>query len=308
MKPNDPSAPMFCLGLLPEHSELLARIHAQDGLYQPEARVLSSSLNSAITVASMPFTMAKGEVDSLRFQSLRASERIRTLKLDNVTDDERENIALNKARERMRAEIVDADASRLLAQNVVFRLNDLFSNLADGVEQLNSETLVMLWGAFEVFATDIIRKRLNLRPDEAVRLANEEPTKKRINLRNIPLGLLADFGFDLRERMGELILENANLASLEAIKDVLGALFPTDDSLRQAVGAIEMRRLWKRRNLVAHRRGVVDRAYQAAEVDDVRLGDRLIVGRAEIEAALDAVLKASHVILVALNNDTDASG
>lgn len=308
MKPSDPSAPMFCLGLLPEHAEALARLRADRGLYQLEAGVLCSSLDAAIAVASIPFTMARDAAESLRFQSLHTSERIRSRKLDDVSEVEREQIAINKALEKMRAESSDAEVVKSHAKGISQRLNALLTTLGEGVAQLNSETLVMLWGAFEVFATDVIRKRLNLRPDEAIRLASEKPTKKRINIKSVPLEVLADFEFDLRERMGDLTLDNANLSSLETMKDILSVLFPSNEGLRQAMGAVEMRQLWKRRNLVAHRRGVVDRSYLAAAVDKLSLGDQLVVGRAEIETSLNAVLRASQAILLALSEDDSTTG
>jgi len=187
-------------------------------------------------------------------------------------------------------------------QQVVRRLEGFLGRHEAAVHQLNSEALVMIWGAFEVFATDTIRRRINLRPMDGVRLASEEPARRRINLKTVPFAELAELGFDMRNQMGDLVLTNVNLSSLETLKDIISVVLPGADELHRTLRNPELRRLWKRRNLIAHRGGIVDRAFLKSGVDDVPLGNRLIVKRAAIETSLEAVLAAAHALLSALKD------
>lgn len=298
---DDPSAPMFCLGLGPEHHAKLAALRADEGLYQPEAGVLCSSLDAAISVASLPFTLALDTAHSLRFQGFHIAERIRAQALSGVSRKEAESIAAMRAQERFSAEMDNVETFKAHMKGVVARLESFLVTLGPAVMQLNSETLVMLWGAFEVFATDVIRKRLNLRPDEALRLVNEDPAKKRVNLRSVPMDRLAEFGLDLRERMGDVVLANVSLSSLEVLRDVASVLLPKAQVLHVALASPDLRLLWKRRNLIAHRGGVVDRAYVAAGVEPATVEERLVVARDAIENSLDVVLATAQGMLDALN-------
>ena len=95
-------------------------------------------------------------------------------------------------------------------------------------KELLLETLVMMWGALENFISEAVRVLVNLNPSLAVVLLSDATAKKYFPSR-IPIEDLANNGFNIGNSMGDLLMQDRHLDALPVMKDVLGAIFPTEE-------------------------------------------------------------------------------
>ncbi len=89
--------------------------------------------------------------------------------------------------------------------------------------------------------------------------------------------------------MGTVFSQKQPIDSASTIRDVFGALSPRADTLR---GMLEKDRFWllnRRRNLILHRRAVVDETYLSNTGDRVELGSRLEIDVTDIQTDLELV-------------------
>ena len=75
-----------------------------------------------------------------------------------------------------------------------------------------------------------------------------------------PLSVLEDYDFDLSRRMGHVLCEFVRIDDIESIRTIFDVVLPTED-LRQLLLSDQLWKLYQRRNLIVHRRGLVDRAF-----------------------------------------------
>jgi hypothetical protein len=91
--------------------------------------------------------------------------------------------------------------------------------------------------------------------------------------------------------LGSYLISKADLKSVLAIRGAYGALFPTADQLQKLLGD---RRLWNlshKRNLIVHKRGIVDQQYLDSTGDTLAVGGDLWVAPSEVEELLESTLK-----------------
>lgn len=172
-------------------------------------------------------------------------------------------------------------------------------DVREAANQLVLQAVVLTWGAFEVIARDVFREYLNRRPDAYARLASDVEAKKRFELTKISMQRVAALGFDLSSRLGELIVEQNDLADLGTIKAAVFALFPTDTALRAALDPRDLWLLFHQRHLIVHRRGIVDRRYSEATGDPRTVGDQLVLTPRELIGHVAVVVGAASALLSA---------
>src|ERR1700722_3915927 len=85
--------------------------------------------------------------------------------------------------------------------------------------------------------------------------------------------------------MGDYVSEVLRFDSLPLLRAVGAALFPDALKFQELLKKQEIWLLWQRRNLIAHKRGFVDRAYLSKTGDAVVEGSRLIATGQYVEQA-----------------------
>lgn len=166
-------------------------------------------------------------------------------------------------------------------------------------EQLRQGT-VATWTALEVLASDLFVQLLNLIPDLAVNLMNDERTKGRFQLRNVPLETLNKFGYDVSGKMGALLVEKHAIDSAPVIRDVFDVFAPESEPLRLLLLNDRLWLLNQRRNLIVHRKAVVDEFYRSSTGENVPLNSKLDITLVDIQTDLELVRNIGVEMLRAL--------
>jgi hypothetical protein len=256
----------------------------------------------SLHVVSIPYTLINTSVVDARFHSIHLSERIRardTLGPDGKPTPERLALALKVAHNRMSKEMSSKDCMESLAGHMVDDLARLLKSpdLGRASHELLLETIVMIWGAFEVFVTDTLRTMFNAHPNDALKLLSDEAGRKYFPTRGVPIEALAEHQFNLTGAMGDLLLADRRLDSISVVKDVLSVVFGEHSSLREQLAKRELWVLSQRRHLIAHRRGEVDAAYCKNTGEQLPLGQRLQINSKYVYSSFELVRDVAIAVL-----------
>jgi hypothetical protein len=88
-----------------------------------------------------------------------------------------------------------------------------------------------------------------------------ESTAGGITSRQVSIGLLAKYGFDLRDKLGTILAEKYDFTGTEGIRVAYAAAFGKEQRIESALSATPLRRLEAIRHLIAHRAGLVDEEF-----------------------------------------------
>jgi hypothetical protein len=137
-------------------------------------------------------------------------------------------------------------------------------------------------------------------PGRALALLDDPVAKRRFELSKVSLETLAAHNFDLSSRMGTLLAEQQDLSDVYSVKAVFQALFPKSDVLRDALSEPDLRLLSLRRNLIVHRRGIIDEKYATAVNCNQQVGERLRISPKDLEAHIQTTIITATRILDAV--------
>ena len=255
-------------------------------------------------MAGIPYVFALTASQGRRYQLLQCAAELESVLISLETeapvhdDRARDDAAREDARKRMRALVGSPEGRAVLNHETCELLLDLGRNeqIADAAAQLLLQTTVLAWGAFEVLSREVFRIYLNCVPTACANLLADPDVRKRFDLSRISIEKIADFNFNLSGRLGDLLVEQNDLSDLPGIKAALFAVFPADSRLREVLNERILWILFQRRNLIVHRRGIVDTRYVAASGEDLPLGCPLSVRPDEIKSYLGLVVKAAYAL------------
>jgi hypothetical protein len=243
------------------------------------ARVFRQSLVGSLSVAAIPYTMVNQHVVGSHSQRILIAERIRALKYDATHNEEqRESLARGVARTRFSEFVSSQEGKEKITGEILKELRELLevSDMAAPFQELLLESIVMMWGTFETFISDSTRSILNHSPSIASSLLQSDEVRRISSIKHIAIEDLASRGFDMSRSMGDYVSSELRFDSFPVLKAVVGSLLPEASKLQELLRKPEFWMLWQRRNLIAHKRGVVDRAYLSKTRDVIAEGSRLI--------------------------------
>ena len=282
-----------------------AAIAGRAGEIVDHAKTLRRNLDAAISVASIPFVMAHAGVVDRRFQAILSAERIRQLQFvepEAGLSEKHESAAHKIASERLHTELEAEDGRRRQSDQI---LNDLGNHL-DNAEfkaaaaELLRQTLVMVWGAFEVFASDTIISLLNRDPILAAKLLSGDVTKRHFPQRGVTIESLEAHGFDVGNSMGDVLFSERQIDSLPLIRDILTVIMPAQVEFHKLLASTELWTLWQRRHLIVHHRGIVDKSYITKTPDKFAIGTQIEFNSDDIDAAFVLVRDVSVGLIEAV--------
>ncbi|MFZ2406528.1 MAG: hypothetical protein WAW41_15450 [Methylobacter sp.] len=272
-----------------------------------ELRTISTSfienLHGVIRTLSIPFQYTHSQVSSLHWQRIHMAERIRAGGIPN--ENEREPTALASAREKFYA-YLQGEGNEKVADDVLDRLlwlkNDTESLAA--ARELTRQGIVLTWSAIEVLARDAFVYLLDSKPAYAGLLLADPANRKRFSTERVEWQTLATYDYDLSSSLGSYLISKADLKSVLAIRSTYGALFPTASELQKLLNNRHLWNLSHKRNLIVHKRGIVDQQYLDATGDKLAIGDILWVAPREVEDLLETTLKiGTEVVRQVANAD-----
>jgi hypothetical protein len=256
------------------------------------ASFFRESLDGNLRVANLPYVLTFESIQEQRFQSYFTAERIRLLKKYTAENGqfppERLREAMTLAQVKMKSFMESSEGRETILNLTLDALHDLINrpDLKFSLQEMLLEAVVMIWGSFEVFVSDALRAVANSSPELAARLFAGE-TKKLLSGKGISIEVLQSRNFNLSGSMGNIFFDDVRLDSLKTIRDVLSVLYPSAGALHNKMGDGALWKLWQRRNLITHRRGMVDQFYLDKTGDLLPIGQRIrLTGRYVEESAI----------------------
>lgn len=267
------------------------------------AEAFCTTIRSVVSTAGIPYHFAIVASQVQRYQLLKCAAELQAV-VDNAPDPE--TTARTDAARRIRDICESREGRDALNHDACCLLLELSKeeDVKDGARHLILQGTVLIWGAFEALSRDLFRTYLNLKPGAYSRLLADPDVRRRFELSRVSIERVADFDFDLSERLGDLLVEQNDLADLAGIKATFSALFPRDEGLRSAFGQRDLWLLFQRRNLIVHRQGIVDARYVELSGDRQPVSAPLAVKPKELRRYLEVASTAVHALISAVQKST----
>ena len=265
------------------------------------------NLMSIISTVTIPEIMAIGKANLEIFNRILTQERILSLKIDDEnTFEDKQNIekqkerglrAYQKAKDRFFAERKAEDGKNEFSLITLIFLKDLSDDMSlkSASNNLINQCTLSIWTAFEVFCRDCFIILLNKKSELVEKLSDVPELKQKFNLKTLPVQKLIEFNYDLSNRMGAVLIENFEFSNIETIRSVYKCIF-TSEVLRAKLEINDLWLLFKRRNLLVHKSGVVDKQYLESTSDNLPLNSKLIIKPEEFLKYLELIVDISKDI------------
>lgn len=247
------------------------------------------NLASAFQVASIPYQLVHVAILNQHLQQIRTAESIRKLHIVAENDEQLQELQKeisSNVRARFDNELRD---KKILDKYAEDTLKTLESHLDDGsfkasADELRLQVLVMSWGAFEAFFSDLIRGLLNSKPNLMRELMSVKEYRDLVLGRSF-IDTLATHNFNLSGRMGDIFCNAVKMDGLEAIKTVADKVFVSSEASK-ALKKTEIWMIAQQRHLIVHRRAVIDASYLERTTNQASIGERLTLPADYIEEAM----------------------
>ena len=202
-------------------------------------------------------------------------------------------------------EFVSVETGKVIADDVLGRLAALVDEpeALSAARELARQGIVLTWSAFEVFARDLFVDLLNERPALVERLLSQVASRKRFTVDKIDWQTLSTYNFDLSRSLGVLLSQRSDLDDIQTIRDAYNALYPSATALNQALANEDLWHLFQRRNLIVHRRGIVDRHYIEKTGSLLAIGAHFWATPDDIEMHIESVITAATALVSEVAND-----
>src|SRR2546426_7806906 len=197
---------------------------ALGSVYQTIAAAFSTNVRSVVLTAGLPYMFALEASHRLRYRLFECAAELEAV-LDSsdseIAPAEVLSLAAQSDADRRMRELSGSSEGRASLNHdacTVLVRSGQSEDIRHAALQLVLQASVLTWGALEVLARDVFREYLNATPEACARLISDAEVKKRFELTKISMERVADFGFDLSSRLGELLVEQNDLADLATIK------------------------------------------------------------------------------------------
>jgi len=289
-----------------DRDEFVRPIRETADTYKSFAEAFASNLAAAISVAAMPYHLVENAVRQRRFQAVHSAQRIRSLMSEHkhMTDEERGRWALETAKDLFAEEVANDKRDAEITPPGQFAgavLSELIDSLHDpvfseSIDELLRQCTVLCWGALEVLVSDLFVAAVNSNPALAGLVLQDARTKRYYQPRDFG-AVLEEHNYDLSSCMGDILISQHRVDDVESIRSVFGVLFSSNEAIRLILCDEKLWRLSQDRNLIVHRRAVVDRKYISNTGSPHALGTRLRISPDLFESYLVYVREAGTIIL-----------
>jgi hypothetical protein len=271
------------------------------------------NLMSIVSTATMPEIMAIGKANLEIFNRILTQERILSLKIDDEnTLEDKKNIekqkerglrAYQKAKDRFFAERKEEEGKNEFTLITLNFLNDLSDDTSfkSASRNLINQCTLSVWTVFGVFCRDCFILLLNKKSELVEKLSEVPELKQKFNLKTLPVQKLVEFNYDLSNHMGNVLIDNFEFSNIETIRSVYKCIF-TSENLRAKLEINDLWLLFKRRNLLVHKSGVVDKQYLESTSDNLPLHSKLVIKPEEFLKYLELIVDVAKNIKKEIEN------
>jgi hypothetical protein len=255
------------------------------------------NINSAITTAAFPYFLGHAHAFHRRFEKILIAERIRSLdqNYSNPSDQDnssKEQTIYNRAREKFSRELYAEGSTEVLLESVYeFLMKEIDQEIALNANgELLNQFIVLIWSAFEILCRDMLETKINENPNLVDAIMADPHASKRFNVNRVSMDLLREHNFDLSQKMGTILVNQQDFSDLKTIKSCIVAISQNQKGIRDSLDNDVLWKLFQRRNLFVHRRGIVDKKYVLNTGENVEIGKRLSQNPKELDSMLECVV------------------
>jgi hypothetical protein len=272
------------------------------------AGAFEHNVSGAEMTMGMPGTFAAAAAQMKMWTQVLGSERIRALMDEDSGSPESEVRTIQRAKEHMARHVAEGGETVFVEDMCEFLLGIYEeAKIPRALSELHAQGVVLLWSAVEVLGRDLFIVCLNTRADLANRLFEDEGSKRLFQLKALDFSVLQQHRFNVSRSMGDILAQTHDLSRLTTLKACFSALFPQDEELRKRMSEADLWKLFQRRNLIVHRRGLVDERYVEATGESLPIGTQLSVRSSDLERAFEVVCSVGERLIVAANDALKAN-
>lgn len=293
----------------------ICRDNLKDKLLKELLSNYCSSLDLILTTLSVPISfMAHGLRKSKAFHFSLQDANTMVMNGEGIKENDPKKTAeelikyfedLLKNNDKNQIENAITEIEKLIEQ--VPLLRESYNNLG-----LNA--LVNSWTIFEAFAKDLWVYCLNNYPKKYLfnLLKNSKDTEQEIegiSGKNITIGLLAKYDFDISKNLGDLLSSKYDFTSVRGIKKAYKDLFALKDNEVLFFDNSNLAQLEITRHLLVHSAGVIDSDYlnRTTKKNEI-LKDKISLTTEETSDLINAGIETlTEIFLIAENKLTTAN-
>jgi hypothetical protein len=153
-----------------------------------------------------------------------------------------------------------------------------------------------LWTSFEVLATDLWVTAVNAYPDvyagRCLARAERGQDSEDFDGKQVSVRLLSKYGFDLRQKLGEILRPKFDFTCLSGQSHAFTAAFGRADELESIFADVNLNELEATRHVIVHRAGVADEEFIRRSGSPIPLGVKIQIEPDTAVSFLNMVLLA----------------
>jgi hypothetical protein len=227
------------------------------------AEAFRANLHAIIDTLTMPAVMALTAIQSARYERLVLANTFRIMaEAQPMSKDELDAEARRRARVQLDKESKVKKHIKAGTQSVIHSLEGSLNNrqMRVAAAELLRQGVTLTWTALEVLMTDVFVATLNNFPALSVKLLEDVRTRKWFQFKD-PFPSLQAHSYDLSRHMGDVLGETHRIDDVDTFRAMADVIFSSNQELRTLVADSRLWLLHQRRNLLLHRRGIVDDLY-----------------------------------------------
>ena len=263
----------------------------------PAATVFQKSIENIRGLAGMPLGIV---INGLQRFALGVFQ-IKAAKVLGV--DEAHPDVLKKAKEYLNAERENKTFSDMICGNVRASINDIagIDSLREAGKLLLHAIVTQLWTAYECLVRDLWIAAVNAGSATlSQRAFNGIDNKERddgISRKAISVGHLARYGFDIKNKVGDLLVSKFEFSDVDGMKKAYVSVFENADEFDTIFGHSNLRQLAKSRHLIVHRAAIIDEKYRKESQCSQAIGEELNITALEREQYAQDVIRSGIALI-----------
>lgn len=171
--------------------------------------------------------------------------------------------------------------------------------LTKAAGELLRQSSVLLWSSVEVLLRDLFAVACNTHPtfftEFKSKMQDNEKTRKRFDFK-ISFEVFEKYGFNGEKALGDIFLEHNQIQDLESLLQAVKTVLACEKAVLDKDALSQIWKLYYRRHLIVHRRGIIDKEHFSRLPQDGKIGDKIQLSIGTFRESLDAVVTIGRAL------------
>lgn len=287
-KKTDEINNLFFIGLDINTFDDIALLLEKENDYSQLLEIYKQNIVSVANATGIPFTMA------MHFSMRNAQSKIGIREAIIGVDLSEEEIRSNSQKK-----FNDALNDQEFANEIFIDLSNILLSLVKENQTLSKELLsqgyLQAWSIFEVFLRDFIELYLNNNPEKCNSVLQNDALKRRNDLRKIPYDFIESNMFDIKNKIGTLIVNTYDCSDLIVIKEIIKSIAYKEE-LNLALDGNELWKFFQTRHLLIHKKGIIDSNFLRKTNCTNKIGTAISITPKDFENAIEMINKIVFMV------------